>query len=48
MVEKIFIFTPVGDISELADPEELDKVLANGGPQEFRVEFGNAVDLARA
>ena len=41
-------FTSVGNISELADSKVLDEVLANGSPQELGVEFGNAVDLARA
>jgi hypothetical protein len=41
-------FTSVGDVSELADPKEFDKVRADRGPQEFRVEFSDTVDLARA
>ena len=42
------MLTSVRNVSELADPEELDKVFADSGPQELRVEFGDAVDLARA
>ena len=42
------VFTSVCNVPELAAPEELDKVLADGGFQELRVKFGNTIDLARA
>jgi hypothetical protein len=42
------MFTSVGNVSELADSIELDKVLADCGLQELRVEFSDTVDLARA
>ena len=42
------IFTSVGNVSEFADPKELDEVFADCGLQEFRVEFSDTVDLARA
>ena len=42
------VFTSVCNFPEPAEPEELDKVLADGGFQELRVKFGNTVDLGRA
>ena len=42
------IFTSVSNVSELADSKELDKVLADRGLQQFRVEFSDTVNLTRA
>ena len=41
------MFTSIGNVSELADSIELDKVLADCSLQELRVEFSDTVDLAR-
>ena len=40
-------FTSIGNVSELADSIELDKILADCGLQELGVKFSNTVDLAR-
>lgn len=42
------MLTSVSNVPELADPVELDEVLADRGPQELGMKFGDTVDLARA